>query len=153
MNYKKPTTTPPLSGEGQGRGQIKPRHPKGSTGLIRLQKVSDDKLQMARHFRQHMTYGERCFWNMARNNQINGLRFRRQQIIRGFIADFYCNQIGLVVEIDGGVHEQQKDYDRLREQIISVCGVRVVRFTNDEVVNKGDWVREQVLALADRPGV
>lgn len=138
MDTGNPKTIPPLSGEGQGRGQNTHRHPKGSTGLIRLQKVSDDKLQMSRHFRQHMTYGERCFWNMVRKNQLGGLRFRRQQIIHGFIADFYCNQIGLVVEIDGGVHEQQRDYDKLREQIITDYGVRVIRFTNEEVVKKSE---------------
>jgi very-short-patch-repair endonuclease len=101
--------TPSRSGKGQGLGQ----NDRGSTGLIQLQKINPDKLKLAKYFRSHMTYAERCFWNMARRNQIGGLQFRRQQIIHGFIADFYCNQIGLVVEIDGGIHEQQKDYDRL----------------------------------------
>ena len=87
-----------------------------------------------------MTYGERCFWNMVRNNQINGLRFRRQQVIHGFIADFYCNQINLVVEIDGGIHEQQKDYDELRTKIINQHYIKVIRFTNEEVIDKSDWV-------------
>ncbi len=87
-----------------------------------------------------MTPAEQCFWNMVRRNQIEGLQFRRQQIIHGFIADFYCNQINLVVEIDGGIHEQQKDYDELREHIISACDINVIRFTNEEVMNNRDWV-------------
>ena len=95
-----------------------------------------------------MTYAERCFWNMVRGNKINGLRFRRQQVIHGFVADFNCNQVGLVVEIDGGIHEQQKDYDKLRDYIITNYGVKVVRFTNDEVVSNSDWVKEKILELS-----
>jgi very-short-patch-repair endonuclease len=132
-------TIPLHNGEGKGRGRAK-QQPKGSTGLIRLQKVKNDKLVLAKYFRQHMTFGEKCFWNMVRKNQVNGFRFRRQQVIHGFVADFYCNQINLVVEIDGGIHEQQKDYDKLRTQIINQHGIQVIRFTNEEVVNKSDLV-------------
>ena len=85
---------------------------------------------------------------MVRKNQVNGFRFRRQQVIHGFIADFYCNQINLVVEIDGGIHEQQKDYDKLRTEIINLYGIRVIRFTNQEVVEKSDWVLERLKEAA-----
>jgi very-short-patch-repair endonuclease len=121
---------------------------RGSTGLIQLQKINPDKLKLAKYFRSHMTYAERCFWNMARRNQIGGLQFRRQQVIHGFIADFYCNQIGLVVEIDGGIHEQQKDYDKLRDYIIKQYGIRVIRFTNGDVVNRDGWVKERILDMS-----
>ena len=133
---------------GKGRGQKKPAQPKGSTGLIRQQRIKNNKLLLAKDFRQHMTYGERCFWNMVRKNQINGLRFRRQQIIHGFIADFYCNQINLVVEIDGGIHEQQKDYDELRTKIINQHYIKVIRFTNEEVIDKSDWVLQKLKEAA-----
>lgn len=132
------------NGEGEGRGQNKPRPPKGSTGLIRLQKIRNSKLELAKYFRQHMTLGERGFWNMVRKNQANGYRFRRQQVIHGFVADFYCNQINLVVEIDGGIHEQQKDYDQLRTKIINQYGIKVIRFANQEVIDKSDWVLEKL---------
>lgn len=141
-------TIPLHIGEGEGRGQSRPTHPKGCTGLIRQQKIKNDKLLLAKYFRQHMTIGEKCFWNMVRNNQVNGLRFRRQQVIHGFIADFYCNQINLVVEVDGGIHEQQKDYDELRTKIINQRGVKVLRFTNEEVINKSDWVLEKMMEYA-----
>jgi very-short-patch-repair endonuclease len=136
------------NGEGKGRGQGRPAHPKGSTGLIRLQKIRNDKLLLAKYFRQHMTLGEKCFWNMVRKNQVNSLRFRRQQVIHGFLADFFCNQINLVVEVDGGIHEQQKDYDELRTKIINQHGVKVLRFTNEEVVNKSDWVLAKITGNA-----
>jgi very-short-patch-repair endonuclease len=134
------TKLPSRSGKGQGLGQIK----RGTTGLIQFQKIKPDKLALAKYFRSHMTYAEKCFWNMARRNQIEGLQFRRQQIIHGFIADFYCNQINLVIEIDGGIHEQQKDYDKLRDHIITACGIKVIRFTNEEVLNKSDWVLQKL---------
>ncbi|MHB8156135.1 MAG: endonuclease domain-containing protein [Desulfocucumaceae bacterium] len=120
----------------------------GKTGLIQFQKINPTKLQLAKYFRSHMTYGECCFWNMCRRNQVAGLQFRRQQIIYGFIADFYCNQINLVVEIDGGIHEQQKDYDKLRTEIINLYGIRVIRFTNQEVVDKSDRVLERLKEAA-----
>ncbi len=91
-----------------------------------------------------MTLAEKAFWNMVRQNQIEGLHFRRQQVIHGFIADFYCNEIGLVIEIDGGIHEQQKDYDKLRDHIITAYGVKVIRFTNEEVLDKSDWVAKRL---------
>ena len=69
-------------------------------------------------------------------------------MIHGFIADFYCNQINLVVEVDGGIHEQQKDYDELRTKIINQYGVKVIRFTNEEVVNKSDWVLVKMMEYA-----
>jgi very-short-patch-repair endonuclease len=81
-------------------------------------------------------------------NQIGGLQLRRQQVIHGFIADFYCNQINLVVEIDGGIHEQQQDYDQLRDYIMKQYGIRVVRFTNEEIVNKSEWVADKILELS-----
>ena len=138
------TSLPSRSGKGEGLGRIK----RGTSGLIQLQKIKTVKLERAKYFRSHMTYAERCFWNMARRNQIAGLQFRRQQVIHGFIADFYCNQINLVVEIDGGIHEEQKDYDKLRDQIINQYGIKVIRFTNEEIVNRSDWVLSRIKDIA-----
>lgn len=114
------------------------------TLLIKRQKINSEKLRLAKDFRKKMTLAERAFWNMVRQNQIEGLHFRRQQVIHGFIADFCCNQVGLAIEIDGGIHEQQKDYDELREHIITACGVKVIRFTNEEVLQKSDLVMKRL---------
>jgi len=57
-----------------------------------------------------------------------------------FIADFYCHEHRLVIELDGGIHQKQKEYDALRTYIISRLGFRVVRFTNDEVRLEEDKV-------------
>jgi very-short-patch-repair endonuclease len=63
-----------------------------------------------------------------------GVRFRRQQIIQGFIVDFYCHKAGLVIEVDGDIHDLQQDEDARREKALSEMGLRIVRFRNDEVV-------------------
>ncbi|MCD6334861.1 MAG: DUF559 domain-containing protein, partial [Candidatus Latescibacteria bacterium] len=59
--------------------------------------------------------------------------FRRQQIIDGFIVDFYCHPAGLVVEVDGEIHKQQAAYDAERDRILSARGLRIVRIGNEEV--------------------
>ena len=63
-----------------------------------------------------------------------GVHFRRQQVIAGFIVDFYCHKAGLVVEVDGDIHDLQQEEDARREKALSELGLRVVRFGNDEVV-------------------
>jgi very-short-patch-repair endonuclease len=63
-----------------------------------------------------------------------GVHFRRQQVIAGFIVDFYCHKAGLVVEVDGDVHDLQQEEDARREKVLSEMGLRVVRFRNNEVV-------------------
>lgn len=65
-------------------------------------------------------------------------------MIHGFIADFFCNDLSLVVEIDGGIHEQQKDYDQLHTKIINQYGIKVIRFSNEEVIDKSDRVLEKL---------
>ncbi len=65
-------------------------------------------------------------------------------MIHGFIADFYCNAKRVVVEIDGGIHESQKDYDLLREMLIKKHGVKIIRFSNEEVINNPDSVSEKL---------
>jgi len=71
-----------------------------------------------------------------------GLKFRRQQIIDGFIVDFYCDSLGLCVEIDGGVHEteEQRNYDKLRDEALALRDLKILRLKNEEVLNDKDSV-------------
>ena len=105
--------------------------------------------QIVRELRKNETHAEKIFWKLVRNRQIDGMKFRRQYPIkfkwndqeRYFIADFYCHECKLVIEIDGGIHELQKDYDNLRTKLINYIGIRVIRFSNDEVLNKIEKVK------------
>ena len=80
-----------------------------------------------------MTPAERRLWNCLRANRLGGLQFRRQQVIDGFIVDFYCHAAAVVVEVDGPVHDDRADYDAERDRILTARGLRVVRFTNEQV--------------------
>jgi very-short-patch-repair endonuclease len=80
-----------------------------------------------------MTPAERALWEAVRDSR-RGVRFRRQQVIGRFIADFYCDAARLVVEIDGDIHDQQADYDAARDRQMTALGLRVLRFRNDQVL-------------------
>jgi very-short-patch-repair endonuclease len=94
----------------------------------------------AREMRKNPTPAEDRLWQRLQRQQINGLRFRRQQVFEGFIVDFYCPEAHLVVEVDGDVHELQADYDEARTAVLEGLGLRVLRFRNDEVFENIDGV-------------
>ena len=79
-----------------------------------------------------MTLAEKILWQELRANKL-GVHFRRQQVIAGFIVDFYCHKAALVIEVDGDIHDLQQEEDARREKVLSEMGLRVVRFGNDEV--------------------
>jgi len=64
------------------------------------------------------------------------VRFRRQQVIAGFIVDFYCHKSALVIEVDGDIHDLQQEEDARREKALSELGLGVIRFRNDEVMRE-----------------
>lgn len=97
------------------------------------QKVTSVKIQRAKELRRQMTQEETILWQHLRANKLNGLHFRRQQIIDGFIVDFYCHAAKLIVEIDGEIHQQQIEYDAERDQFLSTRGLRLLRIKNEEV--------------------
>lgn len=108
------------------------------------QKVDATKLQRAKELRRAMTGAERMLWERLRGNRLHGFHFRRQQVIDGFIADFYCHAAGLVVEVDGGVHAQQTEYDSERDRVLSQRGVRVLRINNEEIQTNLDGVLARI---------
>jgi very-short-patch-repair endonuclease len=93
-----------------------------------------EKREVAGRLRREMTPAEVRLWQCLRANRLAGLHFRRQQVIDGFIADFYCHRAGLVIELDGPVHERQREYDEARDKFIGYRGLRILRFSNDEVL-------------------
>lgn len=101
--------------------------------IVTEQAVTKAKLERAKELRREMTPAEKLLWQQIRANKL-GVRFRRQQVIQGFIVDFYCHQAGLVVEVDGDIHDLQKEEDERREKVLTEIGLRIVRFGNDEVV-------------------
>ncbi len=98
------------------------------------QNVNPEKVARAKELRREMTATEKILWGQLRTNRLDGLHFRRQQVIAGFIVDFYCHAAGLAVELDGLVHANQVEYDLERDRALEEYGVRVLRFRNDEVL-------------------
>ena len=97
-------------------------------------------LEAARLLRENMTYHEKLLWKKLKLKQVCGVRFRRQHPIDFFIADFYCHEARLVVEIDGDIHDYRKDYDDGRSAEMERYYIKVIRFTNSEVENNIDSV-------------
>lgn len=114
--------------------------------IVTEQKVTKAKLQRAKELRRDMTPAEKILWKELRANKL-GVHFRRQQVIQGFIVDFYCHRAGLVVEVDGDVHDLQKEEDERREKVLSELGLRVVRFGNDDVMRNVSAVVNKIKAL------
>ena len=112
--------------------------------IIAGQKVKPEKAAAARCLRKRMTEAESAIWKQVRRGNIKGLKFRRQQVIDGFIVDFYCEQSGLVIEIDGDVHKGQVVADKEREAILRERGLTVLRFTNDEVLKDAKEVAGRI---------
>ena len=79
--------------------------------IIVGQKVNPEKWVRAKQLRHEMTPEKKLLWYYLRNGKLKQLYFHSQQVIDGFIADFYCHAAGLVLEIDGGIHNRQREYD------------------------------------------
>ena len=95
-----------------------------------------------------MTLAEKILWNELRGNKL-GVHFRRQQIVAGFIVDFYCHKAELIIELDGNVHdvETQKESDIERDKVLSEMGLEVVRLKNEEVLKNLSHVINKIKSL------
>jgi len=96
-------------------------------------KVTREKLLLAKQMRREPTEGEYAVWEMLRGRQFLGLKFRRQQVVLGFVVDFYCAEKRLALELDGPIHLQQKDYDAERDKVLSGSAICVVRVPDNPV--------------------
>jgi very-short-patch-repair endonuclease len=111
---------------------------------------TDVKEERAKTMRRAMTPAEMCLWEQLRNNRCGGLHFRRQQVIDGFIADFYCHDIGLVIEVDGDIHQQQVDYDFQRDRIIAARGLHIIRIPNERLFTELAVVLSEIQVASRR---
>ena len=115
---------------------------------FRNQKRSLDYLMLrdnARRMRRVPTEAERILWQVVRENRF-GVKFRRQHIIGDYIADFASITAGLIIEIDGGYHNEpeQRAFDAVRTQYLNECGFKVLRFTNEQIIKNIDYVIERI---------
>ena len=103
-------------------------------------------LPLRRRLRNNLTRTEQLLWAKLRQNQIYGLKFRRQHGIGSYIVDFYCPERNVVIEVDRDVHaiKTQQNKDHLRENYLKSLGLKILRYTYDEVMNNLDGVLEDL---------
>jgi len=94
--------------------------------------------------RLHPTPAERRMWVLLRDGRVDGFKFRRQHAVEVYLADFYCADKALVIEVDGPIHATQKEQDEYRQMLLEILGLRVVRFSNYNVLNNSVRVREAI---------
>jgi very-short-patch-repair endonuclease len=96
---------------------------------------SRPKREFARKLRQHATPAEQQVWQIVRGRKLFGLKFRRQHPVAGFLTDFCCEQIKLVIEVDGSIHnlKSQQAADRERAAAIARKGYSILRINNEDV--------------------
>ena len=108
--------------------------------------------QYGRELRQSATKAEKILWEYLRNRNLDGLKFRRQHPIDKFIADFYCHEKKLVVELDGAVHDDKMNsqYDEARSYELKGSGITAIRFRNGEVENNISFVLTEIRKATEK---
>ncbi|MEH2137323.1 endonuclease domain-containing protein [Nostoc sp.] len=105
---------------------------------------------LARQMRCEATPAEKLLWQKLRDKQLLGFKFRRQQTIDRFIVDFYCNEARLVVEVDGEIHDYTQQEDAIRQEFLESLGLQVVRFRNEDVLERMEGVLQDIGAWLQR---
>ena len=111
------------------------------------QPIHPEIRKRAHQLRKSQTPAEGMLWQFLRNRKLWGYKFRRQHPIGPFIADFYCAEVRLVVEIDGSSHLNQEEYDQTRTTWLEDQGCHVIRFRYDEVIHQLNDVAEEILSV------
>ncbi len=106
----------------------------------------EDLVEKAKELRKNMTWPEKTIWYSLLNwDKIGWFRFLRQKPLLDYIVDFYCDELNLVIEIDGESHIWIEEYDKKRTEDLNAVGISVIRFTNDEVLKNLEWVYENIV--------
>ena len=114
-----------------------------SNNIERMWKgAPSSSFEKAKALRMRETKSEKILWDKLKNNQLDGLKFRRQHPISLYIADFYCHKFKLIIELDGKYHEEkeQKIKDQERDEVLKLNGLNILRFKNEEVEKNIDNV-------------
>jgi len=108
--------------------------------------AGSELFKRAEKLRERMTKAEVRLWEELENSQLDGYKFRRQHPIHKFIVDFYCHKLKLIIEVDGKYHESegQKNTDLERSELLTFQGIKIIRFTNEEVFNNINLVLKQI---------
>ncbi|MBI2443278.1 MAG: endonuclease domain-containing protein [Candidatus Levybacteria bacterium] len=117
-------------------------------------RTREEKLTFSRSLRKNQTYAELLLWQRLRNRQLENIKFRRQQVIGSFIVDFVSYEKMLIIELDGGQHNElyAREKDKARTKWLESQGYRIIRFWDNEVIKNLQDVMEQIrLAVTPHP--
>ena len=110
-----------------------------------MRRIVPETRTRARRLRKDSTDTEGALWNLIRNRQLLGYKFRRQVPVVKYIADFVCLERRLIIELDGGQYQEQTDYDAGRTRCLESQGFMVIRFWNSEVLGNPEGVQQAIL--------
>ena len=112
-------------------------------------KFDPQLLQFAKSMRHTTTDAENLMWQLLRAKRFMNLKFRRQHVIAPYILDFYCHEIGLVIELDGSQHgtDDAIEYDVERTKFLEAVGLTVVRYWNHDVLGRTDVILEHLWSM------
>ncbi len=101
----------------------------------------------SKNLRKNSTDAEKFLWSLLRDKRFMGFKFRRQHVIDGYIIDFFCTEENVGIELDGGQHNQTDaiSYDNKRTEVLARIGIRIIRFWNNDVINKTSEVLESLV--------
>jgi very-short-patch-repair endonuclease len=107
-------------------------------------------IPLAKDLRKNQTEAEKALWEQVRDRRLNGYKFYRQCPIGRYIADFYCPKLRLVIELDGGVHDEeaQRIYDEIRQKEIECRRLTVLRVINEEIIRNMNDVLNAIISYA-----
>ena len=110
------------------------------------QSATPSTFQNAHDLRHNETNAEKKLWQLIRNRQINGRKFRRQHAIANYVLDFYCHECKLAIELDGSIHDlkENKQYDAARTNVLNELQITVLRFRNEEVMKEVESVLKRI---------
>lgn len=101
-------------------------------------------IELAKHLRNNMTESEKLLWSILRMKKFDGFKFRCQHPVYRYILDFYCHEKRLAIEIDGKVHDSQKEYDRYRDEFLKSLDIITLRIKDEDVLNNIDFVKNRI---------
>ena len=106
-------------------------------------------VDIAKELRKNQTRTEKIIWDKLRGRRLNGHKFRRQYAIGRYIADYYCCEARLAIEIDGKIHDEEEinAYDQIRQAEIEARNITVIRFSNELILQEINVVLQQISSL------
>ena len=152
-----PHPNPSPQGEGLSGARLQTADLADASILLPREKGRDEGRQelmkaRARSLRRKSTDAEILLWQHIRDRRLLGLKFRRQVPIGNYIVDFFCEDAQVIIELDGGQHMEQEQYDRVRSDWLTANGFRIVRYWNNDIANNLDAVLENLFLLLQETG-